>query len=173
MHFHYMTHMATPQHKNPCPGGHEIYNFGGPFRGHHYYILSLSNLCLGVEKKIFKEIMHFHYMTYMATPQHKNPCPGGHEIYNFGRPFLCHHNYILSLSDLCLGVEKTIFKEMMHSHYKTCIAIRFNVCSVLTNIFALHLKQYTGSVHICINCAYLLQIHVAQGRYSHRKAIIQ
>ena len=19
------------QHKNPCPGGHEIYNFGGPF----------------------------------------------------------------------------------------------------------------------------------------------
>ena len=54
-------------------------------------ILSLSDLCLGVEKKIFKEIMHFHYMTYMATPLHKNPCPGGHEIYNFGRPFLGHH----------------------------------------------------------------------------------
>ena len=45
--------------QEPCPRGHEIYNFGGPFRGHHYYILSLSNLCLGVEKKIFKEIMHF------------------------------------------------------------------------------------------------------------------
>ena len=54
--------------QEPCPRGHEIYNFGGPFRGHHYYILGLSNLCLGVEKKIFKEIMHFHYMTYMATP---------------------------------------------------------------------------------------------------------
>ena len=39
--------------------------------------------------------MHFYSMTYMATPQHKNPCPRGHEIYNFGRPFVCHHFYIL------------------------------------------------------------------------------
>ena len=54
--------------QEPCPGGHEIYNFGRPFLCHHNYILSLSDLCLGVEKKIFKEIMHFHYMTYMATP---------------------------------------------------------------------------------------------------------
>ena len=50
--------MATPLHKNPCPGGHEIYNFGRPFRGHHYYTLSLSDLCLGVE--IFKEIHQFY-----------------------------------------------------------------------------------------------------------------
>ena len=63
-----MSYMATPYHKNPCTGGHEIYNFGRPFLDHHYYILSLFDLCLGVEKKIFKEIMHFHYMTYMATP---------------------------------------------------------------------------------------------------------
>ena len=63
-----MTSMATRSNKNPCPGGHEIYNFGRPFIVHHYYILSLSDLCLGVEKKIFKEIMHFYYMTYMATP---------------------------------------------------------------------------------------------------------
>ena len=77
MHFHYMTYMATPQHKNPCPGGHEIYNFGRPFLGHHYYVRSLSDLCLGVKKRIFKGIMHFHYMTYMATPQPKNPCPRG------------------------------------------------------------------------------------------------
>ena len=47
---------------------YEIYNFGKPFLGHHYYILSLSDPCPGVEKKIFKEIMHFYYMTYMATP---------------------------------------------------------------------------------------------------------
>ena len=26
-----------------------------------------------------------------------------HEIYNSGTPFLGHHNYILSLSDLCMG----------------------------------------------------------------------
>ena len=63
-----MTYTATPLHKNPCPRGHEIYNFGRPFLGYHYYILSLSDLCLGVEKKIFKEKVHFYYITYMATP---------------------------------------------------------------------------------------------------------
>ena len=88
MQFHNMTYMATPLHKNPCSRGHEIHNFGRPFLGHHYYILGLSDLCLGIEKKIFKEIMQFHNMTYMATPYHKNPCPRGHEIHNFGRPFL-------------------------------------------------------------------------------------
>ena len=47
---------------------YEIYNFGIPFLGHYYYTLSLFDLCLGVEMKIFKETMHFHYMTYMAIP---------------------------------------------------------------------------------------------------------
>ena len=44
--------MAMPLHKNPCPGGHEIYNFGRPFLGLHYYTLSLY----GPEKKIFMNI---------------------------------------------------------------------------------------------------------------------
>ena len=57
--------MAAPRHKNPCPGGHEIYNFRTPFLGHHYLILSLSDLCPGVKKKIFKGIMHVQYMTYI------------------------------------------------------------------------------------------------------------
>ena len=39
----------------------------------------------------------------------RTPSPRGHKIYNFGRPFLGHHYYILNLSDLCLGVEKLIF----------------------------------------------------------------
>ena len=47
---------------------YEFYNFGTPFLSHHYYTLSLFDLCLGVEKKIFKEIVQFHYMTFMATP---------------------------------------------------------------------------------------------------------
>ena len=63
-----MTCMATPEHKNPFPRGHEIFKFSRPFLGYHYYILSWFDLSLGVEKKIFKEIMHFYYMTYMATP---------------------------------------------------------------------------------------------------------
>ena len=43
-------------------------------------IIDILSVCLRVEKKILKEIMHFHYMTFMATHQLKNPCPGGHEI---------------------------------------------------------------------------------------------
>ena len=62
--------------------------------GFHYYMLSLFKLCLGVEKSIFKEMTH---MTYMATPR---PAPGGHKIYNLGRPYLGHHYFVLSLSDL-------------------------------------------------------------------------
>ena len=40
-----------------------IYNFGRPFLGHHYYTLSLFDLCLRVEKKIVKELMLFYCMT--------------------------------------------------------------------------------------------------------------
>ena len=89
----------------------KIYNFDIPFFGHHSFILSLSVLCLGVEKTISKEIMHFHYITRMNMPLHKNPCTGGYEIYNFDKPFLGHHDYTLSLYGPCPGVEKNIFKE--------------------------------------------------------------
>ena len=83
----------------------------------------MFDLCLGVEKNIVKETMQFHYMTYMATPEHKNPCPRGHEMYNFGRAFLVHHYYIvIGLSDLCLGVEKKIFKEIIHFYSMTYMA---------------------------------------------------
>ena len=50
-------------------------------------LLSLSDLCLGVEMKILKEIIHFHYLTH------------------FGSLFLGHNYYVFSLSDLCLGIE--------------------------------------------------------------------
>ena len=62
------------------------------------------------------EDVHFHYITYKDMPLLRNPCPGGHEIYDFGRPFLGHHNFIHSFSVLCLGVEKKIFKEI-HQFY--------------------------------------------------------
>ena len=41
---------------------------------------------------MFLKIMHVYYMTYLATPQHKNPCPRGQEIYNFSIPFIGHHD---------------------------------------------------------------------------------
>ena len=59
--------MATPKHKNPCRRGHEIYNFGRPFLGYHSYILGLSDLCLGVEKEIFKAIKQFHCRCYIPN----------------------------------------------------------------------------------------------------------
>ena len=45
------------------------------------FIITILSVCL-IYDWIFKETMHFHdmYMTYMATPQDKNPCLGGHEI---------------------------------------------------------------------------------------------
>ena len=36
---------------------------------------------------------------------HKNLCPGGHEIYNFVRPFRGQCNYSLCLNGPCPGVE--------------------------------------------------------------------
>ena len=38
-----------------------------PFMEINSLILTFD-LCLGVEKKIFKELIQFHYMTYMTTP---------------------------------------------------------------------------------------------------------
>ena len=36
----------------------------------------------------------------------KEPCPRGHEIYKFSRPFPGHHYYQLGLSEPCSWVEK-------------------------------------------------------------------
>ena len=77
LHVHYMT---TPKHKNPCPGNHEIYNFGRLFFGHHYNTFTLSGLCPSGEKKTLKRNNSFHYMNCLATTQHKNPCFWGHTI---------------------------------------------------------------------------------------------
>ena len=91
------------------PRRYETYNFSTLFIVHHYNILSLSDLCLRLEKKIFKYIRHFHYLDFMATLLNKNPCPEGHKIYNLGRDFLGYYYLILSLFKPCLEEEKEIF----------------------------------------------------------------
>ena len=60
--------MTTPLAQEPLsPWGHTIYNFGRVFHGRHYYAIRiLSEIYMGVEK-IFKEIMHFQYMTGAMT----------------------------------------------------------------------------------------------------------
>ena len=100
--------MATPQRKNPCPCR--------PFLSYHYFIHRLSDLCLGVKKKIFKGIMHFHYMKYMATPKRKNPCPWDHEIYNSVRPYLGHHYYTFFCLNHAPEQKRRFFKEI-HQFY--------------------------------------------------------
>ena len=57
-------------------------------------------------------MIHIHFHNLYGHTLAQEPLLRGHEIYNFGRPFLAHHYYILVLSDLCPGVEKKIFKEI-------------------------------------------------------------
>ena len=64
------------QHKNPCPRDYENNNINEPFLGHHYCILILSSLCLCVDKRILKKIMHFYYMTY-GRALTQDPLPRG------------------------------------------------------------------------------------------------
>ena len=75
--------------------------------------ITLSDNRLGVGKKIYTEI----YFSLHDLAQE----PRGHEIYNFGRPLLGHHNYVPSLSVLCLQVEKN-FKEIILFHYMIYMA---------------------------------------------------
>ena len=75
--------MATLQQKNPCPGGHEIYNFGRPFLGHYYFTLSLYEPCPGLENKIFNEIHQFTLFTPKIPPLGME----GDEICNFLSPY--------------------------------------------------------------------------------------
>ena len=52
-------HFLCPNYLHFGRGVINFIIFGRPFLGHHFYIRGLSDLCLGVEKKIFKEIMLF------------------------------------------------------------------------------------------------------------------
>lgn len=47
-------------------------------------------------------------------PYHKNTCCRGHEIKIFGKPFLGHHYYKLSYSDLWSGAEKKTLKKFIN-----------------------------------------------------------
>ena len=57
-----------PNIRIPAPGVMKCTIWVDPFLYIIYFILSLSDICMGVKRKIFKGKMHFHYITYMATP---------------------------------------------------------------------------------------------------------
>ena len=61
MHFHYMTYMAMPYHNNLFPGVMKFMILVDRFCSSLLYTdFNLSDLCLGVEKKIFQEIHKFY-----------------------------------------------------------------------------------------------------------------
>ena len=65
--FLYMTHIATPSKRTPALGVMKITMLLDLYLVMlNYYTLSWSDLCPRVQK-IFKEIMHFHYMNHMTT----------------------------------------------------------------------------------------------------------
>ena len=75
-----MTHIALPQHKNPCPGGHEIYNLRSP----SLVIITIHLFCLKhapeQRRRFFKKKINF----TLFTPKLPPLC---HEIYNFLSPY--------------------------------------------------------------------------------------
>ena len=99
-----------------------------------------------VNRGDFKEIMHFHFMTYMTTPKHKNPCRGGHLISNFGRPFLVHYYYILSLSEPCSKVENFFFKRIIYQFY--------HVYPKITSLLGWGLMKFTVSRLLTLQMLY-------------------
>ena len=61
-----MTYVATPQHINPSPGGHEIYNFGTSFHWHQYcYTLWLI---YAYRRRYLKKYMNFTFFTLKLSP---------------------------------------------------------------------------------------------------------
>ena len=101
-----MTYIAKPQHKTPSPDSNEITILADPSLViiALYLILLIHAL---LQTRMRQEILHVHYMT---MHQHKNPCPGGHEIYKILVDPLGRYYYTLTLSDLCLVVKKILKK---------------------------------------------------------------
>ena len=80
------------QHKNY--GTHEIYNFGRPFLVYHYYILSLSDLYPGVEKRNFYKMKKKEIKKSMILTKHYQPWEGEcHESYNSLSPYPTYATY--------------------------------------------------------------------------------
>ena len=64
-------------------------------------------------------------MIFMVTPQHKNPCPGVHKIYNFGRPFLGHHcnTYSICLVYAQAQRRRLLNKYINHTLYPKIMSL--------------------------------------------------
>ena len=71
--------------------------------------------------------MHFHYITYIATPQYKKPAPGVKKFPISVDPSLV----IITLYLVCLNYtwkqRRRFFKEIMHFNCTTCMATLYQM----------------------------------------------
>ena len=96
----------------PCPStrtsapGTKNYKFGRPFLGYRLYTFSLSDLCLGVEKKILNEIMHFHLVIitiYLVCRNlWENIFKEIHKFYPFYPKIISNERGVMKFTCLCL-----------------------------------------------------------------------
>ena len=105
MHFHFMTYMPKPQHKNPCPGVMKL-----PILVDRSLVIITIYLVYLIyaweqRRRFFKNNAFLLYELH-GHALAQEPCFGGHEIHNYERPSL-------GLSDLCMGVWKKIFKDVI------------------------------------------------------------
>lgn len=73
-----MVILTPPYGLNPTPKSHGFHTFGKGFHRHHNHAFSFSQSHIGVNKKIFKYQIHFHYMAILTSPR-------GHGFHNLGR----------------------------------------------------------------------------------------
>ena len=114
--FHYM---AMPSTRSPAPGSWN--NLDRPYLGHHYYTLSLPDLCLGVEKNPLKNFVFSLYDLYDHTLD-QEPLPHGSwnwlfwKILTWSWMLLC----VLFVRIMPQIEERRRFvNEIMNFHYMT------------------------------------------------------
>ena len=97
-------------YRTPVPWncwGHEINNSGRPFLGHHYWIHILSDLCQGVQKKIFKEKCKFYiFNSKTISPLGGWPWVGGRSQnlqFFISFPYRCYIPNLVKIDSVFLG----------------------------------------------------------------------
>ena len=84
-----MTYVTTLSHKNPCPGSHEISDFGRPFLSQNCYLYIRSCLIYAQEQREKKILSEYgNNIAQMATPCQKNPASGSMKFTILGDPAL-------------------------------------------------------------------------------------
>lgn len=94
---------------------------------------------MGVEKKIFKDLIISYYMVIFAPPWGLNPCPRDHEFHNIDERLCRLQNHAFRFSQIGMGVEKTIFRVDECSFngqnngrtIKLCVILLFIVLSLI------------------------------------------